>query len=669
VGTAQAATLTATSGSVSKIFALQLNAAVPTLSINATSIPFGNVQVNTSATQSVILTSTGTAPVTVNSATMTGTGFSISAASFPATLNPGQAVTVYVEFDPSTVGTASGQLVITSNSSTNATFVIGLSGIGIAAVQVAVIPASASLLTGTTQQFEASVTGTPQTEVTWTVEGTGCTGSDCGTITANGQYTTAAAVPSPATVTITATSVADPDQSASAVVTILPSTGTRYYLAPAIDGGNDSNNGLSPEDPWLTPNHPVNCGDILTAATGTYPEGNFNATFGTVAGSGHCFAILQCATFDACYVIATDGGAQFWVTKSHWWVQGFESRNPNATSTNSCFKASPLTAATIYDIAFVDDIANGCPLGGFITASYYGGGAYGVDYFALIADVAYNAAQSNAECASGISIFQPVNYDTAPGTHQYIAQYFGWDNVDPSSCGGTNATDGEGIILDTFNAFSYSGQTVVENAITVWNGSAGIELWESGYAPVYVKQSTAFADGIGPGLNNFFCGEIETTDPNSNPPNKFFEATANIARTNSTTGCGSNQMYAYFAAYVQPQNVIYGNVGFSAAGNNALCNGTCTGFTFGPNNAFGTDPAFVNAPSRTPSAPSCSGAASVPSCMKTMIANMTPTAAGTAGFGYQPVSATANYNPLFPQWLCQYSNQLDRLVTMGCAAQ
>jgi hypothetical protein len=154
---------------------LQLNAAILALSINATSVAFGDVVVNTPATQSVTLTSTGTVPVTVDGATLMGAGFTLSGAEFPATLNPGQEATLNIEFDPTAVGVATGQLTITSNSSTNGTAVIGLSGTGTApqAVAVAVTPTSASTTAGATQQFAASVTGTSDTAVTWTVSGTG----------------------------------------------------------------------------------------------------------------------------------------------------------------------------------------------------------------------------------------------------------------------------------------------------------------------------------------------------------------------------------------------------------------------------------------------------------------------------------------------------------------
>ena len=112
---------------------LTVSAGTATLSISATSVGFGNVALNTPATQDVTLSSTGTAPVTVNSGTVTGTSFSLSAPALPATLTPGQTLTLAVQFDPTSTGAATGQLTITSTSSTNGTALIPLTGTGIAA--------------------------------------------------------------------------------------------------------------------------------------------------------------------------------------------------------------------------------------------------------------------------------------------------------------------------------------------------------------------------------------------------------------------------------------------------------------------------------------------------------------------------------------------------------
>ena len=87
---------------------------------------------------------------------------------------------------------------------------------------VTVLPASATVQTGSAQQFTATVTpsGTNQS-VNWSVSGEGCTDADCGTIDASGKYTAPENMPSPPTVTVTATSEADSTKAAAATVTLI----------------------------------------------------------------------------------------------------------------------------------------------------------------------------------------------------------------------------------------------------------------------------------------------------------------------------------------------------------------------------------------------------------------------------------------------------------------
>jgi hypothetical protein len=105
--------------------------AIPTLTISPSSVPFGNTTINTPSTQTVTLASSGSAPVLINSAALSGAGFTMSGATFPVTLNPGGALTLDVQFDPIVSGPATGSLSIQSSSSTNGTAVISLSGTGI----------------------------------------------------------------------------------------------------------------------------------------------------------------------------------------------------------------------------------------------------------------------------------------------------------------------------------------------------------------------------------------------------------------------------------------------------------------------------------------------------------------------------------------------------------
>lgn len=132
VSTAQTATLSAKAWNSPVTFAIALTPAQSTpassisLKVNATSIAFGNVQVSDSATQSLTLTASG-GSVVVNSATVTGTGFSASGLTFPLTLASGQSATLNVVFAPTSAATASGQVAIVSNAG-NST--VSLSGTG-----------------------------------------------------------------------------------------------------------------------------------------------------------------------------------------------------------------------------------------------------------------------------------------------------------------------------------------------------------------------------------------------------------------------------------------------------------------------------------------------------------------------------------------------------------
>ncbi|MBV9743700.1 MAG: hypothetical protein JO099_08045, partial [Acidobacteriia bacterium] len=84
-------------------------------------------------------------------------------------------------------------------------------------VSVTMTPVSATLFNGDTQQFNATVTGTTNTAVTWTIS------PNIGNITA-GLYTAPNNISTTQTVTVTATSVADTTKFAFATITLSPPT-------------------------------------------------------------------------------------------------------------------------------------------------------------------------------------------------------------------------------------------------------------------------------------------------------------------------------------------------------------------------------------------------------------------------------------------------------------
>lgn len=95
-------------------------------------------------------------------------------------------------------------------------------------ITVSVSPQAVSVPASQSQPFTATVTGTTNTAVTWSVIGGG-------TITSTGMYTAPSTVPNPPQVTVTATSQADRTKSGSATVTVTSgSTGLVAVSPPAV---------------------------------------------------------------------------------------------------------------------------------------------------------------------------------------------------------------------------------------------------------------------------------------------------------------------------------------------------------------------------------------------------------------------------------------------------
>src|SRR6202034_3459185 len=100
-----------------------------TLSANPTSLAFGTVQVGKNSSLSDTLTNSGGTSLTISAAAASGSGFSLSGLSLPLTLAAGQSTSFTALFSPTTSGTASGNIAITSTAS-NTTLNVSLSGTG-----------------------------------------------------------------------------------------------------------------------------------------------------------------------------------------------------------------------------------------------------------------------------------------------------------------------------------------------------------------------------------------------------------------------------------------------------------------------------------------------------------------------------------------------------------
>src|ERR1700719_122412 len=104
-----------------------------TLSVNPTSVSFGNVNVGSSASRSVTVTNTGNSNVAISQESLTGANLSLSGGS-AVTLSPSQSVTLTVQYSPATAVATVGSLAIVSNA-TGSPASIPVSGTGVAQAQ------------------------------------------------------------------------------------------------------------------------------------------------------------------------------------------------------------------------------------------------------------------------------------------------------------------------------------------------------------------------------------------------------------------------------------------------------------------------------------------------------------------------------------------------------
>jgi len=103
----------------------------PQVSLAPASLSFGNVATGSANTQTIKLTNSGTASLTLSQAPVSGNGFSISGLTLPLTLGPAQSTNFSVTFAPASIGSMSGRVSLVSNAP-NSPLAIPLIGSGFA---------------------------------------------------------------------------------------------------------------------------------------------------------------------------------------------------------------------------------------------------------------------------------------------------------------------------------------------------------------------------------------------------------------------------------------------------------------------------------------------------------------------------------------------------------
>jgi len=298
--------------------------AAGSVTASPTSFTFGNVQVNTSQTQTETLKNSGSTNLTLSQATFSGAGFSYTGLSLPLTLAPNQSTTFAVVFAPTAVGAVNGTLSITVSGSTT-TVDIALSAAGVTPATLTATPATLS--------FPGVQVGKSQAQ-TETVQNTGGLSATISQGTASGKGFSISGLGTSVTLT--------PGQSATFSVTFAPqssgsSTGTvgiasnasNSNLVISLSGSaTGSTQGQLSVSPATIP-----VGSVTVGTSGTQ-TGSLNATGASVTVTGVTVGSSEFAISGLTFPVTIPSGqsAGFTVT--------FTPQSSGLASTSASFASS-----------------------------------------------------------------------------------------------------------------------------------------------------------------------------------------------------------------------------------------------------------------------------------------------------------------------------------------
>jgi hypothetical protein len=166
--------------------ALTGSGTVPGLGVSPAAVNFKGVVVGNSGTATLNLSNTGSAAVTISQASVTGTGFTISGLAAGLTIQPGQNSSFTAQFQPTSKGSASGSISISSNSP-NSPMTVALTGTG-TQPEIGAIPSSAPF-------GNVTVGNTNSQTITLTNGGTANLIISQGTVSGNGFKITGLSTP------------------------------------------------------------------------------------------------------------------------------------------------------------------------------------------------------------------------------------------------------------------------------------------------------------------------------------------------------------------------------------------------------------------------------------------------------------------------------------------
>jgi len=452
--------------------------------------------------------------------------------------------------------------------------------------------------------------------------------------------------------------------------------------------GSDGNNGTSAATPWATPNHAVNCGDVIIAAAGTYSPititstpSSCPSTSGGLSASpgGIYFTVLLCGGSDleACKITNGTGVS---VQADYWAVEGFYASGTGGGGSGPQGRSFEVYACSTvhHHVAFINDISANA-LQGYDTNDCGGSGGQGTigtDYFAVVGSIAENSAQDTI-CLAAIDIVGPGVLNTTAGTHGFLYGNFSYDNHN-SSC--VPVSDTEDMMFDTWDAHNNTNKGVIANNIGYDADRMCIQLFTGNEGNTFnVYNNTCYHDNMATGPDTGADGEINLNN-GGGTINWALSVYNNISYAPTAAAGGSGgAVDVAMAAYQTITTFTNGGSGtqniFKATQTKCpseTCNSTYD-ITVNTSGNLGTNtyenPAFTNTTDLLANqlgAPNCTGFVNVTECMgynanaltlttPSVISDLTPTASGTSGKGYQVPSTTCISSGFiysdYPTWL------------------